>query len=265
MFRSGKAAEALDLADMLLKALLSAHTIPLTQPVTDALRSIIGLVPPASAGLGLRFAKAAIRWATKDAPVDPAGVEGSAPPSTAVARRVDGSSPPSAAELRHRARVAQLHGAAARIAASAGSEHSADAQRHFLEADAPEEFAGEPRAVLAGYPSDVCTSLSSPPPPSPPLADFLHARAGEGYRTERDLFLARAVLQLLCLGNLRAANGVRDRFLSLDPGGATETPLGNFIRFLLLTLEVRRCEGGRLVSDLPHLAVARAARRAPPV
>lgn len=142
LLRSGKAAEALDLADMLLKALLSAHAIPLTQAVTDALQGVISLVPPASAALGLRFAKAAIRWASKDSPVDPSGVDGSAAPSTAVVRRADGSAPPSPAELRHRGRLAQLHGAAARLAASAGPAFYADAQRHFLEADAPEEFAG---------------------------------------------------------------------------------------------------------------------------
>lgn len=79
-----------------------------------------------------------------------------------------------------------------------------------------------------------------------------------GYAGERDLFLARPVLQLLCLGNLRDANGVVTAFgareqttlsgdsaapaksavASLPALPATlETPLTRFVRFLLLTLE----------------------------
>lgn len=75
------------------------------------------------------------------------------------------------------------------------------------------------------------------------FTDFLVTWAGSGYRTERDLFLARGVLQLLCLGNLRAANIVRERFLSRQTSdkGAPDSPLSNFLRFLLLTLEVRCC------------------------
>ena len=41
----------------------------------------------------------------------------------------------------------------------------------------------------------------------------------------------------MCLGNLRDANAVRDHFLS-RAGDLPVTPLDNFIRFLLLTLEV---------------------------
>ena len=76
-------------------------------------------------------------------------------------------------------------------------------------------------------------------------ADFLVTWASTGYGTESDLFLARAVLQLLCLGNLRAANVVRERFISRFSDGTgvrarkIDSPLANFIRFVLLTLEVR--------------------------
>lgn len=240
LLRSGKAAEAFDLADMLLKALLIAHGLPLTEDVVTAVLGICSLAPPPSAGLGLRFVKAAIRWATKDAPIDPSPADDSAPGDGAASK--SGASP--AATQRHQKRTAQLHQAAAQLAVSGGPEFFADAQRHFLEADAPQAFAGE--AMGFALQKKECTCPPPPPLPPPPLlvcihADFLFAWTSAGYRTERDLFLARAVLQLLSLGNLRAANGVRDHFLSRAGAAVHETPLGNFLRFLLLTLEVCVC------------------------
>ena len=152
MLKKGKTAEALDLADMLLKALLSAHSIPLTKDVVDAVSIICGQVPPASAALGLRFSKTAIRWATNDAPVDPApdslSDESASSSSRAISLR-GSDSKPSPAVLRHSGRVAQLHKAAARLAVSGGPEFYADAQRHYIEADCPEEFAGKSIADLS--------------------------------------------------------------------------------------------------------------------
>eukprot|EP00741_Cyanophora_paradoxa_P013608 tig00020703_g13137.t1 len=69
------------------------------------------------------------------------------------------------------------------------------------------------------------------------LARMLLEWSGKGYPAEVDLFLARAVLQLLCVQNLRDANVVFDTFLRTAPGGPPRTPLVNFLRFLLATLE----------------------------
>jgi len=55
--------------------------------------------------------------------------------------------------------------------------------------------------------------------------------AGEG-----DLVLARVILQYLCLMNLKDANTLFTSFLKINPEFA-ETPMVNFIRFLLVTLE----------------------------
>lgn len=63
--------------------------------------------------------------------------------------------------------------------------------------------------------------------------------ANLGMNSERDLFLARAVLQLLCVENLRDANIVYTTFLENTrlTGKAFDTPLVHFLRFLLLTVE----------------------------
>jgi hypothetical protein len=60
--------------------------------------------------------------------------------------------------------------------------------------------------------------------------------SGGGYRSERDLFLARAVLQLLAVENLRDAVIFHDTFHGLmasDGGSRLETPLVNFVQLLL--------------------------------
>jgi hypothetical protein len=67
-------------------------------------------------------------------------------------------------------------------------------------------------------------------------ASMLLAWAACGYENERDLFLARGVLHLLATGNLKDANIVFTRFLDASQSLA-ETPLVNFLKFLLLTLE----------------------------
>lgn len=169
---------------MLLKDLLTSQ--PLTQPNVDAVLAIASGVPKgANTTQAVSFLRAAIRW-TKGCleKETPGGITGDA------------------AE----AAIAQLHASTARACVSGGPEFFPDAQRHFLEARAPGEFAA-----------------------------LLLAWAGEqGYAGERDLFLARAVLQLLCLGSMRDANELRDAFLASTP---LDTPLAHFTRFLLLTLE----------------------------
>jgi len=81
------------------------------------------------------------------------------------------------------------------------------AAKHFLRSDNPERFS----EMLAEWSSVV-------------------------YLSERDLVIARAVLQYLSLSNLKDANIVYQKFLKLSPN-FPQTPLINYIRFLLMTLE----------------------------
>lgn len=71
------------------------------------------------------------------------------------------------------------------------------------------------------------------------FAAMLFEWANEGYASELDLYLARAVLQLLSLENLRDANKVYEEFVAAckKANKSTDMPLINFVRFLLLTLE----------------------------
>jgi len=59
--------------------------------------------------------------------------------------------------------------------------------------------------------------------------------SSKGFKSEIDLFLARAVLQYLCLENLAGANAVFDLFIQKIP--SLDTPLVHFIQFLLKTVE----------------------------
>jgi hypothetical protein len=72
------------------------------------------------------------------------------------------------------------------------------------------------------------------------FATFLFSWTCMGYSSERDLFLARAVLQLLALENLRDANVLYESFLgllALKGQPLKPTPLANFVRMLLKTVE----------------------------
>lgn len=71
------------------------------------------------------------------------------------------------------------------------------------------------------------------------LADTLFQWSEQGYPSESDLYLARAVLQLLSLENLRDANKVHEAYVAKckSAGRPVDLPLFNFVRFLLLTLE----------------------------
>ncbi|GLE02066.1 hypothetical protein PINS_up010904 [Pythium insidiosum] len=84
------------------------------------------------------------------------------------------------------------------------------ATKHFLHAEQPVEF-----------------------------ASVLFEWSKTGYPSEADLFVARAVLQLLSLENLRDANKVYEEYMALSQtaGRSTDLPLYNFLKFLLLTLE----------------------------
>jgi len=68
------------------------------------------------------------------------------------------------------------------------------------------------------------------------FAEMITEWCKEVYPSEQDLLVARAVLQYLCLSNLRDANIVYQRFLKLNPH-FPQTPLINYIRFLLMTME----------------------------
>eukprot|EP01089_Gocevia_fonbrunei_P003298 TRINITY_DN13230_c0_g1_i1.p1 TRINITY_DN13230_c0_g1~~TRINITY_DN13230_c0_g1_i1.p1 ORF type:complete len:294 (-),score=49.46 TRINITY_DN13230_c0_g1_i1:20-901(-) len=81
-----------------------------------------------------------------------------------------------------------------------------DAHKHWIRSDDPKAFA----EVMIQY-------------------------ANEGYPSEKDLYIARAVLQYLILGNLKDANIIFDIFCQKEAG--LSTPLINFLRFLLQTLE----------------------------
>lgn len=78
--------------------------------------------------------------------------------------------------------------------------------------------------------------------------DALHVRclkewAASGNDDEHDLFLARAVLQALTFKRLSRANALVE-----ESGLITDSPLSNFLRFLLLTLE--RDEATRVFQTL---------------
>jgi len=81
------------------------------------------------------------------------------------------------------------------------------AQKHYLKSNQPKEF-----------------------------GQMLIDWANEGYSSERDLYIARAVLMYLSLSNLRDANVIYQIFTnSLQPNQFT--PLLHYLKFLLLTLE----------------------------
>lgn len=72
------------------------------------------------------------------------------------------------------------------------------------------------------------------------FAQFLYDWSALGYQSERDMFLTRAVLQLLALENLKDANLLHEQFSKILAEKGTplkNTPLANFTRFLLKTVE----------------------------
>jgi len=81
------------------------------------------------------------------------------------------------------------------------------AQRHYIKAHQPREY-----------------------------ALMLVAWAHSGYKSEQDLFLARGVLLYLGVGNLKDAKVVYQIFVDSLPSFQA-TPLVNFLKLLLLTLE----------------------------
>jgi len=103
----------------------------------------------------------------------------------------------------------QLH----RLAASAKVKMGdlAGAATHYLHAHEPKEF-----------------------------ASFLFQWSSKGYHGERDMFIARAVLQLLALENMKDANILLATFIALGKmqnKPVPETPLLHFTEFLLKTVE----------------------------
>jgi hypothetical protein len=119
--------------------------------------------------------------------------------------------------------------AALKWSVTAGSRARGDPELRMLLAHAAKEcgdFAGASQQYLfADEPEE--------------FAALLWEWSGKGYASERDLFVARAVLQLLSLENLRDANLVFEGFKARaeKKGVKLDTPLMNFIRFLLVTCE----------------------------
>jgi len=68
------------------------------------------------------------------------------------------------------------------------------------------------------------------------FSEVLSDWSKEVYASERDLVIARAVLQLLAAGNLKDANIVYKSFLNLN-SNFPQTPLMNYLRYLLMTME----------------------------
>ena len=294
----GRPAEAGDLCEMLVKS-YEATSTPLTRDsvdaVTGAARAFASRGALAAAA-AVPFLRAACRWAAR-APLRHGG-------RSAGGADDDDESDGDAAS-RH-ALCALLHAECARACVGAGPEFFADAQRHYLEADSAPEFgaflwswargtAGGAAAGSAGGGAGGSEGAISGVRPLLPVSGGVGAGGGGGegvggYAHEADLFLARGVLQLLCCGDLGGANATRDAFLaaakadasstsSADGAGATsaralaaalDSPLSHFLRFLLLTLEVRLpCVGG-LVSHVaafthppPFPCALSSARRAP--
>ena len=235
--RHGRAPEGADLYDMLIKTLLADANATAEPMRVAALVRAADAFPCNDAVAGaaaVPVLAAAARWASV-APLREGGAAGGSDESTsdAGARRL---------------RVAPLHRAAAAAAACAGVDFAADAARHYLEASAPAEFGaflykwakgGLTRGKVVAPKSDVGG------------VGIVGVGKGGGYAGEGELFLARAVMQLLCLGNLGDANAVRDAFIAAAEGGksseggeawflaATESPLAHWTKFALLTCEVR--------------------------
>lgn len=71
------------------------------------------------------------------------------------------------------------------------------------------------------------------------FAAFLYGWAQRGYANERDLFLCRAVLELLVLENLKDANLLWESFnaILISKKEPLDTPLFHYTGFLLKTLE----------------------------
>jgi hypothetical protein len=119
--------------------------------------------------------------------------------------------------------------AALKWSSTAGARSRGDPELRMLLAHAAKEcgdFAGAAQQYLfADQPEE--------------FAALIWEWSGKGYASERDLFIARAVLQLLSLENLRDANLVFDGFNARaeKKGVKIDTPLMNFVRFLLVTCE----------------------------
>lgn len=101
------------------------------------------------------------------------------------------------------------------------------AQKHFLRAEEPEELIGM-------------------------LLEWME----KGYSSERDLFLVRCVLELLCLENLRSANMVFKRTRE-SCAMMEESTLLNFTEFLLLTVERDAAPLFTMLTEKYSIALAR--------
>jgi len=105
-----------------------------------------------------------------------------------------------------------------------------NAQRYYLRSNKPDEF-----------------------------SEVIIKWAKYGYPNERDLFIARAVLQYLCIGNIRDSNQLFNTFIkNYSPAEELpQTPLMNFLRFLLATVERDALPLFELLRDKYKLSLAR--------
>jgi len=206
LVQSGRFAEGADLFDLFVKSYESTEEV-ISESSVGRLKEIASVFPstsPEACAAAAPVLRAAARWAT-NARLTPGGPKPGV--SDAEESEKDWDS--------RRGLTAVVHGICATACEGAGLEFAADASRHYLEAGDPTRF-----------------------------AKFLFSWAQRGYSGEGDLFLARAVLQLLVLGRLGEGNAVRDEFVRLVETGGSEvsisidSPLSNFIKFLLLACEV---------------------------
>lgn len=219
-----KYAEAADLGDMLIKTYTTNNT-SLSEATINAICNVSTEFPSNAtvAVVNILFLRSALKWA-QNAPVETSMTDlsnNNNNHSTLSSSSSTNTATPSVSSslTPQQILLSRLHLLTARACVTAGSEHYSDAQRRYLESyGAGTEF-----------------------------GNFLHDwSTKEGYALERDLFVTRAVLQLLCLGNMKDANALRDEFVRLETEYCTmnnqsslclETPLMHFTKFLLLTLE----------------------------
>ena len=240
--RHGRAPEGADLYDMLIKTLTLVSAACAEPAKVAALVRAADAFTASDAATGaasMGVLASAARWVA-GAPLREGGAAGGADEGTSDAAK-------------RRALAAPLHMAAAAAAAAAGADFAPDAARHYLEAAAPADFGAflvkwakgglAPSKKGAGVGVGVEVGAGK-------TGGGGTATAVGGYAGEGDLFLARAVMQLLCLGNLGDANAVRDAFIAVAEAGkgaeggeawfnaATESPLAHWTKFALLTCEV---------------------------
>ena len=143
------------------------------------------------------------------------------------------------------------------VSSSGGEKEYASSHLHYLLS------ASASTSLALTHGAHVPPTLTPPPPPPPPHpptewdtyaehASLLLEWASHGLPSELPLFITRAVLQYLALGDLRGGHAVLDGFMGrLGGGKATEVggqPLLHFVQFVMRLCE--RGEGGGELLDV---------------